>query len=164
MDGDDTDWNRRVRGENTIQRLDRNWASLLQELRVLQTGVQVLTGILLTLPFQSHFDALSTELRVVYLVVVTASIAATALLVAPVALHRLLFRRHRLDTLVTGAHRLALGGIALLGVALTGIAVLIFDVVAGTVAGIIAGVVASITFLVLWVIQPLVYRKGPETD
>lgn len=159
MDGEDAAWNARVRGENTVQRLDRNWSSLLQELRVLQTGVQVLTGFLLTLPFQSRFDTLSTPLRVIYLVVVAAAIIATALLVAPVAIHRLLFRRHRLDVLVTGAHRLAIAGIALLGVALTGMAVLIFDMVAGTTAGVIAGVVAAVLFLSLWVVQPLLYRR-----
>ncbi|MGY0498101.1 DUF6328 family protein [Nocardia sp. FBN12] len=159
MDGKDAAWNERVRGENTTQRLDRNWSSLLQELRVLQTGVQVLTGFLLTLPFHSRFDTLSTQLRVVYLVVVSAAVAATALLVAPVAIHRLLFRRHRVDVLVTGSHRLALAGIALLGVALTGMTVLIFDMVAGTVAGVVAGVVAALLFLGLWVVQPLFYRR-----
>ncbi|MEU4415869.1 DUF6328 family protein [Nocardia salmonicida] len=158
MDGHDAAWNERVRGENTTQRLDRNWSSLLQELRVLQTGVQVLTGFLLTLPFQSRFDTLGTPLRVVYLVVVSAAVAATALLVAPVAMHRLLFRRHRLDVLVIGAHRLAIVGIALLGVALTGMAVLIFDMVIGTAAGVIAGIVAAVLFLGLWVIQPFLYR------
>ncbi|MFC4374486.1 DUF6328 family protein [Nocardia halotolerans] len=160
MDEDDAAWNQRMRGETVIQRLDRNWASLLQELRVLQTGVQVLTGFLLTLPFQSRFDTLSTSLRVVYLVVVTAAIAATALLVAPVAIHRLLFRRHRLDVLVSGAHRLALAGIALLGIALTGMAVLIFDMVVGTTAGVIAGVVAALLFVSVWWVQPLLYRNG----
>ncbi|MFD3705308.1 DUF6328 family protein [Nocardia sp. NPDC058658] len=159
MDGKDAAWNERMRGENTVQRLDRNWSSLLQELRVLQTGVQVLTGFLLTLPFQSRFETLSTSLRVVYLVVVSAAVTATALLVAPVAIHRVLFRRHRLDALVTGSHRLVIAGIALLGVALTGMAVLIFDMVAGTTAGVIAGIVAAVLFLGLWVVQPLLFRR-----
>lgn len=37
-------WDRNSRGETDNQRLDRNWSSLLQELRVVQTGVQLLTG------------------------------------------------------------------------------------------------------------------------
>ncbi|MFF0545942.1 DUF6328 family protein [Nocardia thailandica] len=151
----DDAWNLRVRGENETQRLDRNWAGLLQELRVVQTGVQVLTGFLLTLPFQARFNSLDTPLRVLYLVVVSASIAATALLVGPVAAHRILFRRHRLETLVATAHRSAIAGLALLGIALVGLTILIFDVVAGTVVGIAAGVVGALLFLGVWVGVPV---------
>ena len=46
------------RGESSNQRLDRNWQEMLQELRVMQTGIQILTGFLLTLPFQSRFEEL----------------------------------------------------------------------------------------------------------
>ena len=60
---DDQQWDRRERGETEIERLDRNWNSLLQELRVVQTGVQLLTGFLLTLPFQQRFDILSHSMR-----------------------------------------------------------------------------------------------------
>ena len=77
-----------------MQRLDRNWADLLQELRVVQTGVQLLTGFLLTLPFQARFEQLSGYERTIYLVTVTLSVAATGFLIAPVSLHRILFRRH----------------------------------------------------------------------
>lgn len=84
-DDDQIAWNGRVRNETPTQQLDRNWAALLQELRVVQTGVQLLTGFLLTLPFQARFDSLSTAGHVVYLVTVSASILATVLLVAPVS-------------------------------------------------------------------------------
>ncbi len=60
---DDAAWNRRVRDETETQRLDRNWSNLLQELRVVQTSVQLLTGFLLTLPFQQRFEELSTPRR-----------------------------------------------------------------------------------------------------
>jgi hypothetical protein len=97
---DDQRWDRRERGETELERLDRNWNSLLQELRVVQTGVQLLTGFLLTLPFQQRFDVLGEHMRVVYLATVGFSVGATVFLIAPVAMHRLLFRRHRLQVLV----------------------------------------------------------------
>ncbi|BBZ50645.1 hypothetical protein MHEI_23620 [Mycobacterium heidelbergense] len=64
---DDQRWDRGQRGETETERLDRNWNSLLQELRVVQTGVQLLTGFLLTLPFQQRFDILDQQMRIVYL-------------------------------------------------------------------------------------------------
>ena len=119
------------RDETETERLDRNWASLLQELRVAQTGVQLLTGFLLTLPFQQRFTELDGVMRTVYLVTVACSIGSTVLLVAPVGMHRLLFRRHRLETLVSASHSYAIAGLLLLGVALAGVAVIIFDTVVG---------------------------------
>lgn len=161
---DDSSWNLRVRGETEVQRLDRNWASLLQELRVVQTGVQLLTGFLMVLPFQPRFDALSTSMRVLYLVVLSASICATALLVAPVAAHRLLFRRHQLAWLVSASNQLALTGVTLLGVALVGVAVLLFDVVAGTAAAVAAGVVFGALFIGTWLVRPWFARRRTPPD
>lgn len=155
----DQQWNQRERGETEIERLDRNWASLLQELRVVQTGVQLLTGFLLTLPFQSRFDVMSQPIRAVYLVTVGCSVAATVFLIAPVGMHRLLFRRHRLSVLVAAAHRCAYGGLLLLGLALTGVTVIIFDAVAGVAAGVIAGACALALFAVSWLLVPLLLRS-----
>src|ERR1700751_6375920 len=109
---DDQRWDRSQRGETEIERLDRNWNSLLQELRVVQTGVQLLTGFLLTLPFQQRFDVLGEHMRMVYLATVGFSVSAVVLLVAPVAMPRLLFRRHRLQVLVSAAHRCAYSRLA----------------------------------------------------
>ena len=115
----DQDWDAAARSETQAERLDRNWSSLLQELRVTQTGVQLLTGFLLTLPFQARFAQLGDDLHTVYLMTVACSLAATVLLVAPVAMHRLLFRRHRLNTVVAVTHRCAYAGLLLLGTALS---------------------------------------------
>lgn len=155
-------WDRRVRGETEPEQLDRNLTGLLQELRVVQTGVQLLTGFLLTLPFQTRFASLSATIRGVYLVVVVASIAATVFLTAPVAAHRLLFRRHRLESVVNTAHHFALTGLFLLGVALTGVAVLIFDTVVGPVAAVIAGVAFAGLFTSLWLVHPWWQRRHPD--
>ena len=155
---DDQQWDRRERGETEIERLDRNWTSLLQELRVVQTGVQLLTGFLLTLPFQQRFDVLGGRMRDVFLATVGCSVGATVLLIAPVGIHRLLFRRHRLQVLVSAAHRCAYAGLALLGSALTGVTVIVFAAVAGSGAGLIAGACALTLFAFFWWVLPLLLR------
>jgi Family of unknown function (DUF6328) len=155
---DDQQWDRDKRGETEIERLDRNWNSLLQELRVVQTGVQLLTGFLLTLPFQQRFDVLDEDMRYIYLATVGCSVGATVLLVAPVGIHRLLFRRHRLQVLVSAAHRCAYAGLALLGSALTGVTIIVFVAVAGRTAGYIAGVCALALFAFFWWVLPLMLR------
>ena len=155
---DDQRWDRSARGETEIERLDRNWNSLLQELRGVQTGGQLLTGFLLTLPFQQRFDVLDEDMRYVYLATVGCSVGATVLLVAPVGIHRLLFRRHRLQVLVSAAHRCAYAGLALLGSALTGVTIIVFVAVAGRTAGYIAGVCALALFAFFWWVLPLMLR------
>jgi hypothetical protein len=157
----DQAWDASARSETEIQRLDRNWLSLLQELRVVQTGVQLLTGFLLTLPFQQRFDTLNTTMRAVYLTTVGCSVAATVLLESPVAMHRLLFRRHRIQYVVATAHRFAYAGLLLMGIALTGVTVIIFGAVAGSAAGAIAGSCAVIAGFSFWVVLPLRERRQP---
>ncbi|OAN39434.1 DUF6328 family protein [Mycolicibacterium iranicum] len=159
---DDENWNLAQRDETEIQRLDRNWASLLQELRVVQTGVQLLTGFLLTLPFQQRFDILDDRMQVVYLATVCAAVASTALLIAPVAMHRFLFRRHRLEVLVRAAHRCAYAGLLLLAIAVTGMTAIIFDVVVGFVPAMIAGGCALVLFATFWLAWPFSMRTGDE--
>ncbi len=160
-DGPAHESNRYDRDETGGARLDRNLTELLQELRVVQTGVQLLTGFLLTLPFQARFETLSTPMRDLYLAVVAASITATVFLSAPVAAHRVLFRMHRMASVVGSAHHFAMIGLILLGLALTGVAVLIFDTVAGPVAGTIAGVACAGLFILVWVGHPLWQRMHP---
>ncbi len=150
------------RHETEPERLDRNWASLLQELRVVQTGVQLLTGFLLTLPFQQRFGILDHAMEVVYLATVSAAVLSTALLIAPVAMHRLLFRRHRVGELVTAAHRCAYAGLLLLGVAVTGMTVIIFEAVAGRVAALMAGGCALVVFGAFWLVLPLSMRTRKQ--
>jgi Family of unknown function (DUF6328) len=154
----------RDRDETEAQRLDRNWSSLLQELRVAQTGVQLLTGFLLTLPFQQRFTQLDVTMRTVYLVTVACSIGATVLLVAPVSMHRLLFRRHRLKTLVSAAHTYAMVGLLLLGVALAGVAVVIFDTVIGRTGAWVAGGCTLVALSAFWYAMPLVGRRDSDNS
>lgn len=150
------------RDETEAQRLDRNWASLLQELRVTQTGVQLLTGFLLTLPFQERFTQLDDLMRTVYLITVACSIGSTVLLVAPVGMHRVLFRRRKLDTIVSTSHVWALAGLVLLGAALSGVAIVIFDTVIGRTGAWIAGGCTLAAFVTFWFLIPLPIRRRSD--
>jgi hypothetical protein len=160
----DSQWDEQARHETQTERLDRNWGDLIQELRVLQTGVQFLTGFLLTLPFQQKFATLTDAQVALYLCTVAASIAATGFLQAPVSVHRALFRRHRRRRTVLLAHRLSIVGMTLLAVAVIGVAALIFDVTKGAAAGFTAAAVTAIGLGVLWVFIPLRERGAPEPE
>lgn len=142
------------RDETETQRADRNWSELLQELRVTQTGLQILTGFLLTLPFQQRFAELGAALRVVYLVALTLAVTSTGLVVAPVVWHRLLFRRHAKTELVTAGDRLTKAGLFALALTVVMAVTVVFGFVAGPVAAVVAGVAALTFFLVQWVIVP----------
>jgi hypothetical protein len=155
---------RNNRNETEAQRLDRNWSSLLQELRVAQTGVQLLTGFLLILPFSDRFADLDSVMRTVYLITVGCSIGATILLIAPVSMHRVLFRRHRLDKLVAAAHKYAIVGSLLLGVALAGVATIIFDSVANRTLAWVACGCSLLALVVFWYVMPLRERHAGDTS
>jgi hypothetical protein len=157
----DSGWDADQRGETPTERLDRNWVDLLQELRVVQTGVQLLTGFLLTLPFQTRFADLRQFEKNVYLCTVGLAIASTGFLIAPVLIHRILFRRHARKILVTAAHRLALVGSVLLGGAIVGVVLLLFDVVAGRAAGFAAAATTVVLLSLLWLALP--WRLRSET-
>lgn len=147
------------RNETREEQLDRNWAELLQELRVLQTGVQILAGFLLTLPFQQRFEKLDDWEVGLYLTNVVIAALTTAFILLPVSVHRRLFRKRLKETLVSSADsitKIALGGIALLS---AGTAALVFDVAAGRSAGITAGVALLGVMVVMLVFVPLSLNK-----
>lgn len=158
----DDAWDAEERHETPTERLDRNWTELLQELRVVQTGVQLLTGFLLTLPFQNRFSQLSSGKQDIYLVTVLAAVAATCFLIAPVALHRTLFRRHARRITVAVAHRLAVTGLVLFAAATVGVVLLIFQVVRSVPAGITAALGVLVLLVLLWLVLPLYLRHHQE--
>ena len=88
------------------------------------------------------------------------SVAATLALVAPVAMHRVLFRQHRLKTLVSAAHRLAYAGLVLLGLALVGVTLVVFDVVYDRGVATVAGAIVLGAFAMLWVMLPLLCAES----
>jgi hypothetical protein len=151
-------------GETPEKRLTRNLNELLQELRVTQTGAQILTGFLLTLPFTSRFGDLDQTQRNVYLAVFVGSVVATGLIVTPVALHRMLFRRGERPFLVAAAHNLARAGLLVLGLTTSGVVWLIFDVVVTSRVPAFVATGASLVFLAgLWIALPLAVRGRDET-
>ena len=149
------------RDETPAERMDRNWSELLQELRVTQTGTQILTGFLFTIPFQQRFGDLDEFQRTTYLVLVILAVLATALIVAPVSVHRILFRTHLKRLLVQGGDLLARGGLVALALVLTGCTLLLFDVVVSRTAGIVAGgSVGAVLLLAWWVVPVVVERRA----
>ena len=92
------------RDETETERADRKWEDVLQELRVIQTGVQLTAGFLLTLPFQERFEDLTTAQRDLYLGLVVLAAAITGLVLAPVAIHRRLSGRHVKPRIVNASH------------------------------------------------------------
>ncbi len=141
--------------ESETERVDRNWAELLQELRVTQTGVQLLAGFLLTLPFQERFANLSSAEEFDYLLVVVLSVLSTGLLVAPVSFHRAVFRRQEKEWLVLAAHWSARAGLVLMSAAMAGVVWLIFSVVVSTTAAWVAGGAIGAFLVALWFAMPL---------
>lgn len=146
-------------GQTPEQRDDRNLADLLQELRVATLGVQVLFGFLLGLPFTVRFTHLHAWQRWLYVAVVMLSSISVVLLVAPVAYHRVLFRRHQLGYLLRAANGLAIGGMITVALAVTGAVLLITSYVEpGTASVVLSGVVGGL-FAGLWCALPLVRRQ-----
>lgn len=145
--------------ESKAVQLDRNWNELLQELRVSQTGVQILTGFLLTMPLQPKFADLQNFTRNAYTAAVVLCLLATVLLIAPVVMHRLLFRHRLKETVVLAGDKLAKAGVAILALAMTSVAALVFGIVFSDRAGQVAGVVSVALFLVVWLGLPLALAR-----
>jgi hypothetical protein len=150
--------------ESEAERLDRNLNELLQELRVAQTGVQILFAFLLTLPFAARFGDVDTFELVVYIVALLASTAAAGMIIAPVAYHRMLFRRGRKPQLVRSAHRMASGGLAFLVVAIVCAVLLVLDFLVGRTLAIILSAIAAMWLVLLWGVLPWLRRGNSEED
>jgi hypothetical protein len=146
-------------GEDSGERLDRHWNELLQELRLAQTGTQILFAFLLSISFQTRFQEAGQFTHVVYGCTVIASALAVALFLAPVAFHRMVYRRNLRDRLLTSADRLARVGLVFLVVAVGGSVLLALDVVLPRAAaiGTVSAVVAC--FLTLWFALPAYARR-----
>ena len=147
------------RNETPTQRADRNWNELLQEFRVLQTGTQILAAFLLTLPFQQRFTQLSPFDVGVYLVLVFLAVIVTLLALAPVSLHRLLFRQRAKVELVGLSSTLLIICLAAASLLFTGIVLFIIDFLLGPPAGIVAAGCVFVVLLVIWVVLPLSVRR-----
>jgi hypothetical protein len=148
------------RDESEAERLDRNFSELLQELRVAQTGVQILFAFLLTLAFSARFGDIDNFGRIVYLIALLSAAAATALIIGPVAYHRILFRRGQKPTVVWSAHRLAGGGLTFLLIAMVCSVLLVTDFLLDRTLAVVISAVTGVWFVLLWFALPLLQRNG----
>lgn len=148
------------REETENERLDRNWAELLQELRVIQTGTQILTGFLLTLAFQPRFADLDQYQVTTYLILVIGAGLATILALTPVSLHRLLFRQGAKGAIVRIANRFLKVTLAAVAITLIGTLMLIFDVVVGRQAGWVAGGATLTLVIIAWLLVPVIVGRS----
>jgi hypothetical protein len=151
------EWNQTVRGETEIQAHDRQFSELLQELRVAQTGVQILFAFLLGLAFTPRFAALSGAQQGVYLVTLVLAAVSAGLLIAPVGYHRIVFRQRLKPQLVMTGHRYAIAGLVGLLLALIGAVQLAASFVIGGWATLLAAALAGL-FVMLWFVIPLLHR------
>ncbi len=150
------------RDESEADRLDRNYNELLQELRVAETGVQILFAFMLSIAFQQRFQTLDDVQRTIYVITLLFCTVAIALLVAPVAFHRLVFRQGLKDELVKITNALALGGTSFLLLAVLSGVLLILDYVVGRTFAAVVTALLAVLFVSLWLVLPMSRRRREE--
>ena len=148
-----------LRDESQAKRDDRNLAELLQELRVAGLGVQVLFGFLLALPFSNRFAELNHGQRELYLLTLVLASVSTALLLGPVAYHRLVFRRQQKEGLVRAANVMAILGLVCVGLAVSAAVLLVSSFVAKGLAATLITLFVLCMFGGLWFAYPLTRRE-----
>jgi O-antigen/teichoic acid export membrane protein len=151
--------------ESEAQRLDRNYGELLQELRVAQTGVQVLFAFLLGIAFSTRFQQIQSYQRGIFVVTLVLAACAAITLIAPVAVHRMLFRRHQKHELVIVTNRLSATGLGILAMAVLSAVFLVIDVVVNLTLGIILTALLGVLLVAFWYVLPYeVRRRRPSRD
>ena len=152
------------REESESERLDRNLGELLQELRVVLPGVQVLFAFLLTVPFQWRLAEITEFQKDLYFATLLLTALSAALLMAPTAYHRVTFRMQQKDHLVRLSNRFAICGLATLALAMTGAITLVTDYLFGTVTTIVASAAAVVVFALFWYALPLHRRISADRE
>jgi hypothetical protein len=150
--------------ESELERCQRNFNELLQELRVAQAGVQILFAFLLTLAFTGRLAESGTFVRASYMVALLSAGSSAALLIAPVAQHRMLFRLGSKPYLVQSSHRMASAGLGLLLVSMVSSVLLASDAVLPWPLAIVATAVVALWFVTLWVAVPWAERRSALTE
>jgi hypothetical protein len=148
--------------ENAQERLARESGELLQELRIMIPGVQILFAFLLMVPFSSGFSDVTVTQRYVFFGTLLLTAIATAFLIAPSAHHRVLWRRDVREERLQSANRLTLTGLACLMVAMAGAVFLVSDVIFGSSLAGVATAAVALLFLYLWFVQPVLHIDDPD--
>jgi hypothetical protein len=146
--------------ETQKDRLNRNLDQLLQELRVVLPGVQVLFAFLLAVPFSTRFDRVDQFERVVFFIALVFTAISVVLLLAPSIQHRILFRHDQKHYLVQMGTALTIAGMTALAVAMTLSLVLIAHFLYGPWAASIAGATAFVGIAAIWYVLPIGRRRG----
>ena len=150
------------RNESPNQKLDRNWSELLQEVRVMQTGVQIIGGFLLTLPFQQRFASLSGAETVLFLGLVVLAALTNGLMLGPGSLHRRLFRHQVKDRLVRSGNAIVKVALGLIAALISGCVGLVFSVIGGQGQGWLAGGAVLLWLIAGLLVYPIVsWRRRP---
>jgi hypothetical protein len=147
------------RGERPLERADRNMIEMLQELRVAQTGVQILFAFLLSLSFTERFTRIDDFQRWTYVVTLLLTAVTTGLLVAPAAIHRMLFGRGVKAATVEIGHKLFVAGLAALILTLVGAVLLVLDIAVGRTFAAWAAGTLGVVLIGLWFVLPLPIRS-----
>ena len=153
-----------LRDETDAARLDRNYGELLQELRVAQTGVQILFAFLLSIAFQQRFTQIEDYQRYLYLGTLACAACASILLIAPVAVHRVMFRQHLKDEVVALTARSAEIGLGFLALSMMCAVFLIADVVSGTAMAVALTVPLSIIVVIAWYLMPSLRMRAATEE
>jgi membrane protein YdbS with pleckstrin-like domain len=143
------------RHETDAEQADRNWVEIIQELRVAQTGTQILSGFLLAVAFQPTFAGLAPYQHVVYLILVLLAASTTTVGLIPVSLHRRSFRRHEKPRLVTQGDRLVKIELTLVSVLTAGVVFFLFDVTVGLGVAVPVAAVMVVGMLLALLVYPL---------
>jgi hypothetical protein len=149
-----------VAEETGKERVDRELIELLNELRVALPGVQVLFAFLLTVPFAARWTTVTTFQRDVYFVTLLCTALSSALLIAPSAQHRLLFRQREKEKMLQVANWLAIVGLGFLALAIVGVVLLITDVLFGATMTLVVTLATALPFLLGWYAYPLGRRRS----
>ena len=147
--------------ESRKEQLEREHGELLEELRSLIPGAEVLFGFLLAIRFTQQFGDLTTLQEYVYYVILLATATALVLLLAPAAFHRLRFREGDKELMLRKGNREAIAGTAGIGLAFTGVLFLVTDLVFSLPWALaVAGVFFALTAWRWWLIA--LYRKATD--
>jgi len=146
--------------EDAGERLDRQWNELLQELRLAQTGTQILFAFLLGIAFQNRFQAADAFTHDVYAVTLIASALAVGLFLAPVSFHRMVYRQKLRDRMLPIAGRMAMAGMVVLVLAMAGGVLLALDVVLSRSLAIVIAALLLLWFATFWYAVPAWVRRA----
>jgi hypothetical protein len=148
------------RHETEKERLDRNLNEMLGGLRVIMPGVQVLFAFLLVVPFNQRFTSITEFERAVYFITLIATGIATALLIAPGAIHRVEFRADDKEWIVFTGNRLMVVGFGVLGVAVTSAVLFVTHFAYDDGLSVAATVLVGALVFGLWYVLPFSRRRG----